>query len=116
MATATRRMRKIINEPDQVVKESLAGLAASVPDILRYDVANQILVRGGCADQGQGRADLGRRLRARAAARWLRRRRHARRGVPGRGLHVAGPGPDARRHQGGGRWRRRHPHRQELHR
>jgi dihydroxyacetone kinase-like protein len=38
-------MRKIINEPDQVVKESLAGLAASVPDILRYDVANQILVR-----------------------------------------------------------------------
>jgi dihydroxyacetone kinase-like protein len=28
-----------------VVKESLAGLAASVPDILRYDVANQILVR-----------------------------------------------------------------------
>src|SRR5579862_7182366 len=45
MATATRRMRKIINEPDQVVKESLAGLAASVPDILRYDVANQILVR-----------------------------------------------------------------------
>ena len=45
MATATRRMRKIINEPDQVVKESLAGLAAAVPDILRYDVANQILVR-----------------------------------------------------------------------
>jgi len=38
-------MRKIINEPDQVVKESLAGLAAAVPDILRYDVANQILVR-----------------------------------------------------------------------
>jgi len=45
MATATRRMRKIINEPDQVVKESLAGLAASVPGVLRYDVANQILVR-----------------------------------------------------------------------
>src|SRR6202051_517960 len=45
MATATRRMRKIINEPDQVVKESLAGLAASVPNLLRYDVANQILVR-----------------------------------------------------------------------
>ena len=45
MATATRRMRKIINEPDQVVKESLAGLAASVPGVLRYDVGNQILVR-----------------------------------------------------------------------
>jgi dihydroxyacetone kinase-like protein len=38
-------MRKIINEPDQVVKESLAGLAASVPNLLRYDVGNQILVR-----------------------------------------------------------------------
>ena len=53
MATATRRMRKIINEPDQVVKESLAGLAASVPDILRYDVANQILVRADAPIKGK---------------------------------------------------------------
>ena len=53
MATATRRMRKIINEPDQVVKESLAGLAASVPDILRYDVENQILVRVGAPIKGK---------------------------------------------------------------
>src|SRR5580693_2382125 len=53
MATATRRMRKIINEPDQVVKESLAGLAASVPDILRYDVANQILVSRAAPRKGK---------------------------------------------------------------
>ncbi len=53
MATATRRMRKIINEPDQVVKESLAGLAASVPDVLRYDVANQILVRADAPIKGK---------------------------------------------------------------
>ena len=53
MATATRRMRKIINEPDQVVKESLAGLAASVPDILRYDAENQILVRKGAPVKGK---------------------------------------------------------------
>src|ERR1700720_833190 len=53
MATATRRMRKIINEPDQVVKESLAGLAASVPDILRYDVANQIVVRKDAPRKGK---------------------------------------------------------------
>ncbi len=53
MATATRRMRKIINEPDQVVKELLAGLAASVPDILRYDVANQILVRADAPVKGK---------------------------------------------------------------
>ncbi len=53
MATATRRMRKIINEPDQVVRESLAGLAASVPDVLRYDVANQILVRKDAPKKGK---------------------------------------------------------------
>jgi dihydroxyacetone kinase-like protein len=46
-------MRKIINEPDQVVKESLAGLAASVPGILRYDVANQILVRADAPVKGK---------------------------------------------------------------
>jgi dihydroxyacetone kinase-like protein len=46
-------MRKIINEPDQVVKESLAGLAASVPDVLRYDVANQILVRKDAPKKGK---------------------------------------------------------------
>ena len=53
MATATRRMRKIINEPDQVVKESLAGLAASVPDVLRYDAENQILVRADAPVKGK---------------------------------------------------------------
>src|SRR5580693_6635420 len=53
MATAVRRMRKIINEPDQVVKQSLAGLAAAHADILRYDVANQILVRVDAPKQGK---------------------------------------------------------------
>jgi phosphoenolpyruvate---glycerone phosphotransferase subunit DhaK len=53
MATAVRRMRKIINEPDQVVKQSLAGLAAAHPDILRYDVGNQILVRVGAPKKGK---------------------------------------------------------------
>ena len=53
MATAVRRMRKIINEPDQVVKQSLAGLAAAHGDLLRYDVANQILVRIGAPKKGK---------------------------------------------------------------
>jgi dihydroxyacetone kinase-like protein len=53
MATAVRRMRKIINEPDQVVKQSLAGLAAAHADLLRYDVANQILVRVDAPKQGK---------------------------------------------------------------
>jgi dihydroxyacetone kinase-like protein len=38
-------MRKFINEPDLVVKQSLAGLAAAHGDLLRYDEAAQILVR-----------------------------------------------------------------------
>jgi phosphoenolpyruvate---glycerone phosphotransferase subunit DhaK len=53
MATAVRRMRKIINEPDQVVKQSLAGLAAAHGDLLRYDVPNQILVRVDAPKKGK---------------------------------------------------------------
>ena len=35
MATATQTMRKLLNDPEQVVKESLVGLAAAHGDILR---------------------------------------------------------------------------------
>jgi dihydroxyacetone kinase-like protein len=45
MAVETNQMRKFLNEPSQVVKESLAGLAAAHPDLLRYDAAAQIVVR-----------------------------------------------------------------------
>jgi dihydroxyacetone kinase-like protein len=38
-------MRKLINDPTSVVKDSLAGLAAAHPDLIRYDADNQILVR-----------------------------------------------------------------------
>ena len=37
-------MRKFLNNPDDVVKEALAGLAAAHSDLLRYDIAAQILV------------------------------------------------------------------------
>jgi phosphoenolpyruvate---glycerone phosphotransferase subunit DhaK len=37
-------MKKLINNPDQVVADALAGVAAAHPD-LRVDVANQIVVR-----------------------------------------------------------------------
>lgn len=53
MATAVRQMRKFINEPDQVVKESLAGLAAAHPELLRYDAEAQILVRTGAPHKGK---------------------------------------------------------------
>src|ERR687884_1033824 len=45
MATAVNRMRKFLNEPEDVVKESLQGVAAAHPDLLRYDADDQILVR-----------------------------------------------------------------------
>src|SRR4051812_19812395 len=45
MATATQTMRKLLNDPEQVVKESLVGLAAAHPAILRVDFDSQIVVR-----------------------------------------------------------------------
>src|SRR5246127_186062 len=46
MAVATTpTMKKFLNDPSSVVKESLAGLAAAHPDLLRYDADAQIVVR-----------------------------------------------------------------------
>jgi phosphoenolpyruvate---glycerone phosphotransferase subunit DhaK len=45
MAVATHRMKKFINDPADVVKESLAGLAAAHPDLVRVDFESQIVVR-----------------------------------------------------------------------
>lgn len=45
MATVVHPMRKFLNDPESVVSESLAGLAAAHPDLVRYDSAAQILVR-----------------------------------------------------------------------
>src|SRR5918995_7370949 len=40
-------MRKLLNDPADVVRESLAGLAAAHGDVLRVDAAAQIVVRAG---------------------------------------------------------------------
>jgi dihydroxyacetone kinase-like protein len=45
MAIATHVMKKFINDPADVVKESLAGLAAAHPDLVRVDFENQVVVR-----------------------------------------------------------------------
>jgi phosphoenolpyruvate---glycerone phosphotransferase subunit DhaK len=45
MATATSTMKKLLNDPADVVKESLAGLAAAHADLVRYDADAQIVVR-----------------------------------------------------------------------
>src|SRR5690348_9310872 len=51
--TATPTMRKFLNDPAKVVKESLAGLAAAHPDLLRYDAEAQILVRKDAPKNGK---------------------------------------------------------------
>src|SRR5918998_6837167 len=45
MATVATPMKKLLNDPAEVVKESLAGLAAAHGDLVRYDADEQILVR-----------------------------------------------------------------------
>ena len=45
MATVATPMKKLLNDPAEVVKESLAGLAAAHGDLVRYDDQAQILVR-----------------------------------------------------------------------
>ena len=52
MAVETK-VRKFLNDPALVVKESLAGLAAAHPDLLRYDVQQQIVVRKGAPKPGK---------------------------------------------------------------
>jgi dihydroxyacetone kinase-like protein len=53
MAVETNLMRKFLNDPAHVVKESLAGLAAAHPDLLRYDAAAQIVVRKDAPRKGK---------------------------------------------------------------
>jgi dihydroxyacetone kinase-like protein len=53
MATVTQSMRKLLNDPEQIVKESLAGLAAAHGDILRVDPDAQIVVRADAPRQGK---------------------------------------------------------------
>jgi dihydroxyacetone kinase-like protein len=45
MAVDLTPMRKLLNDPAAVVRESLAGLAAAHGDLLRYDAEAQIVVR-----------------------------------------------------------------------
>ena len=73
-----QHMKKLINDPADVVSEALLGIEAAHPD-LRVDHENKIIYRGDAPRAGQGRAHLRRRFRPRAAARRIRRSRHARR-------------------------------------
>ena len=45
MAIATTTLKKLVNDPEAVVDESVAGLAAAHPDLVRYDAEAKIIVR-----------------------------------------------------------------------
>src|SRR3984893_10620200 len=53
MAQVANRMRKFLNEPAELVKESLAGLEAAHGDILRVDREAQIVGRKEAPKQGK---------------------------------------------------------------
>src|SRR5579859_6935295 len=54
MAVATNpTMKKFLNDPADLVKESLAGLAAANGDLLRYDAEAQIIVRADAPVHGK---------------------------------------------------------------
>src|SRR4051794_19965996 len=53
MTTVTTPMKKFLNDPADLVRESLAGLAAAHGDLLRYDADAQIVVRADAPVQGK---------------------------------------------------------------
>src|SRR3954452_787966 len=53
MAIAVQPMKKFLNDPADVVKESLVGLAAAHGDLVRYDADAQILVRADAPVSGK---------------------------------------------------------------
>src|SRR3954462_6699500 len=53
MAIAVQTMKKFLNDPADLVKESLAGLAAAHGDLVRYDADAQILVRADAPATGK---------------------------------------------------------------
>jgi phosphoenolpyruvate---glycerone phosphotransferase subunit DhaK len=50
---APTTMKKFVNAPEDVVQESLAGLGAAHPDLVRIDAANQLVLRKDAPVQGK---------------------------------------------------------------
>ncbi len=46
-------MKKLINSPDSVVKDELAGIAAAHGDLVRVDLENQVVIRADAPVQGK---------------------------------------------------------------
>jgi len=53
VSVATQPLKKFVNAPEDVVKESLSGLAAAHADLLRVDFENQVVLRAGAPVPGK---------------------------------------------------------------
>ncbi len=117
MATnAPSRVKKLINDVEDIVPESLAGLQAAHPDLVTIDTSQNLVLRAGgpkpgkvglVSGGGSGHEPLHGGFVGPGHARCCRR---------GQRVHVARAGPDGGRDPRGRRRCRRAAHRQELHR
>jgi phosphoenolpyruvate---glycerone phosphotransferase subunit DhaK len=53
MSVATQTVKKFLNNPADIVQESLAGLGAAHPDLVRIDLENQLVIRKEAPKQGK---------------------------------------------------------------
>ena len=53
MSVATQIVKKFINDPETVVPEALAGVAAAHPDLLRVDLEHQLVIRADAPVEGK---------------------------------------------------------------
>ena len=74
-------MKKLINDPANVVREELQGIEAAHGDLVKVFYDPYYITRTDSPIQGQGRAVVRRWVGTRADARRIRRQRHARRRV-----------------------------------
>ena len=109
-------VKKLINSPDDVVKEALEGIAAAHGDRVRVSFDPAYIVRADAPVSGKVGIISGGGSGHEPMHGGFVGHGHARRRLPGRGLHLADARPDAGGHQGRRRRRRRAAHRQELHR
>jgi phosphoenolpyruvate---glycerone phosphotransferase subunit DhaK len=53
MSVAAQVVKKFVNDPENVVPEALAGVAAAHPGLVRVDLANQLIIRADAPVQGK---------------------------------------------------------------
>ena len=63
MSTQTAVVKKFINDPENVVPEALAGIAAAHADLVRVDLEQQLVIRADAPVSGKVGPHLRRRLR-----------------------------------------------------